>query len=117
VAAAACRAAFAAPWEVTITPLDTCGLVRLRGERHAQVRDSDNPPAQAVMENYRIWAKDLSWTQPDPEAASSVLFDTVAAYLAFSEDLLTMEEIGLHVTDDDHTVIDGTAKPIRCAMT
>ncbi len=113
---AACRAAFVAPWEVTITPLDTCGLVRLSGELYAQVRDSDNPLARAVMENYRIWAKDVSWTQTDPETASSVLFDTVAVYLAFSEDLLTMEEIGLQVTNDGYTVIDGAAKPIRCAM-
>ena len=28
---AAARAVFGAPWEVTITPLDTCGIVRLRG--------------------------------------------------------------------------------------
>jgi len=28
---------FAAPWEITITPLDTCGIVRLEGERFEKV--------------------------------------------------------------------------------
>ncbi len=45
-----------------------------------------------------------------------MLCDTVAVYLAFSEDLLTMEKIVLQVTDAGDTVIDETAKPIRCAM-
>ena len=114
--AAACRAAFAAPWEVTITPLDTCGLVTLAGKRYAQVRDSRDPLARAVIENYRIWASRVEWTRADPEAASSTLFDTVAVYLAFSEGLLMMEELGLRVTEDGHTLPDKDAKPVRCAM-
>ena len=38
--APALRAVFAAPWEKTITPLDTCGIIRLSGERYARVHDS-----------------------------------------------------------------------------
>ncbi len=113
---AACRKALAAPWEVTLTPLDTCGRVVLRGEKYARIRDHPDPLIQALMENYRIWAKCVTWAEVDPQIASSTLFDTVAVYLAFSENLLVMEEMGLRVTDDGYTVVDSAAKAIRCAM-
>jgi inosine-uridine nucleoside N-ribohydrolase len=106
----ACQRVFTAPWDVTITPLDTCGIVRLMGKKYRAVRDCDDPLVQAVIENYRTWAKG-----PDAETQSSVLFDTVAVYLAFSEELLTMEELGIRVTDDGYTVIDDQAKKIKCA--
>jgi len=109
-----CQAVFSASWEMTITPLDTCGLVRLRGEKYAAVRDAPSPLAHALMENYRIWARSAKGA-PDPRVESSVLFDTVAIYLAFADDLLLMERLGIRVTDDGYTVIDGGAKPIRCA--
>jgi inosine-uridine nucleoside N-ribohydrolase len=113
---AACRKALAAPWEVTLTPLDTCGLVVLQGEKFARVRDHPDPMIQALMENYRIWAKRVAWAQVDPQKTSSTLFDTVAVYLASSERLLVMEELGLRVTDDGYTVVDSAAKAVRCAM-
>lgn len=116
---AACRAAFAAPWDVTITPLDTCGLVQLTGEKYRAVRDCDDPLTQAVIENYRIWAPHIDWMTVDPEAHSSTLFDTVAVYLAFSEDLLVMEDLHLRVTDDGFTrpaePASETAQPLHCA--
>lgn len=111
----ACRAAFEASWPVTITPLDTCGLVTLHGEKYARVRDCPDPLISALMENYRIWAKLVEWTQVDPEQYSSTLFDTVAVYLAFAEDLLDIEELGIRVTDDGYTVTDPTAPIVRCA--
>ena len=111
----ACRAAFAAPWSVTITPLDTCGLVRLTGENYARVRDSEDPVIRALLENYRVWVSDVGWTAVDANTRSSTLFDTVAVYLAFAEDLLEVESLGLTVTDDGYTRMDDSAKPIRCA--
>jgi len=113
----ACRKAFAAPWDVTITPLDTCGLVRLEGEKYRAVRDCQAPLVQAVLENYRVWASNCAWSQGvDTETQSSVLFDPVAVYLAFSEELLAMERLGIRVTDDGYTVVDDTARAINCAM-
>ncbi len=112
---AACQKAFAAPWEVTITPLDTCGLIVLKGERYARVRDSKDPVARAVIENCRLWARagggDAHWA----EERSSTIFDAVAAYLTFSEELLVIEELGLRVTDEGYTLIDPNAKRIRVA--
>jgi inosine-uridine nucleoside N-ribohydrolase len=111
--AAACRAAFTAQWNITITPLDTCGIVRLRGDKYAAVRDSTDPLCLALIENYRIWSGD------HPENAnkeSSILFDTVAAYLAFSQDLLKMEKLPIVVTVDGFTRIDDKGKVMNCAM-
>jgi inosine-uridine nucleoside N-ribohydrolase len=110
---AACRKVFTAGWEMTITPLDTCGLVHLSGERYAKVRDSKDPVATAVIENYRLWCgKD----KEKADRASSILFDTVAVYLACSQDLCTMERVGLRVTDDGFTRIDDQAKQVNAAV-
>ena len=106
-----CRKVFTAAWDMTITPLDTCGLVKLRGDKYVKVRDSQKIITRALMENYRIWAEDKAVT----ERESSILYDTVAVYLAFSEELLVMEKLGVRVTDDGYTLIDDKAKIINCA--
>jgi len=114
----ACQKVFTAPWNITIAPLDTCGIVSLHDEKYRRVRDTATPLVRALMENIRIWAKHISpdWLNHlDVETDSSTLFDTVAIYLAFSEDLLVMEQLGIRVTDDAYTVIDDQAKLINCA--
>jgi inosine-uridine nucleoside N-ribohydrolase len=114
VAPAACEKAFTAAWEVTITPLDTCDLVHLAGAKYAAVRDSKDPVAIALMENYAIWSE-VSKRKELSEAKSTTLFDTVAAYLAFSEDLLKMEKLGIRVAADGRTLIDPAAKVLNVA--
>lgn len=103
-----CQKVFTADWDMTITPLDTCGLVRLSGAKYKKVCESNDPITKAVIENYNIWANGT----PNE---SSVLFDTVAIYLAFSEELLVMERLGIRITDDGFTIIDENAKRINCA--
>src|SRR5262249_33675104 len=49
--AKACQKAFTAPWDITITPLDTCGRVTLDGERYQRVRDSKDPIASTIIQN------------------------------------------------------------------
>jgi inosine-uridine nucleoside N-ribohydrolase len=111
-----CQVAFAAPWDVTITPLDTCGIVRLEGKKYRAVRDCRDPLVQALIENYRIWTEHCQWAHDiDAETYTSVLFDTVAIYLAFSEELLVMEKLPIRVTDDGYTVVHDDAKLINCA--
>jgi inosine-uridine nucleoside N-ribohydrolase len=107
-----CQKVFTADWDMTITPLDTCGIVKLEGEKYRSVYECKDPLTQALIENYRVWAK----YSPESEYRSSTLFDTVAIYLAFSEELLVMEKLGIRVTDDGYTVIDEDAKVINCAM-
>jgi len=114
--AKAAQKVFTAAWPMTITPLDTCGIVRLRGEKFRKVAECSDPVARAVIENYRIWWKAGDPKRSDKLEASSVLFDTVAIYLAFSERLLNMEKLPIRVTDDGFTRIDPAGKPMACAM-
>ena len=109
----ACRKVLSAPWDVTITPLDTCGIVHLTGEKYQKVLRSGNPVAKAIIENYRIWSKRMQHAKPD--RASSTLYDTVAVYLAFDQSLAKMEKLPIRVTDDGHTVIDKQAKTMNVA--
>jgi inosine-uridine nucleoside N-ribohydrolase len=115
----ACQAVFTAPWRMTITPLDTCGLVHLRGEKYAKVFRSDKPLAQAVMKNYHYWWQNMPDHEKDPtrpEKASSTLFDTVAVYLAFRQDLCRMETLPIRVNREGVTVIDqDDGKPMQVA--
>lgn len=104
---AGARAALSAPWtEAIITPLDTCGLVRLKGDKYAKVRDSQDPIARAVIENYRVWLGTDPNRAREAETQSSILFDTVAVYLAITQELTKVEELPIRVTDDGKTVID-----------
>jgi len=106
----ACQAVFTAPWrEMVITPLDTCGLIRLKGHKYQSVCSSSDPLTRAVIENYRVWLNNK------PDEQSSILFDTVAVYLAFAEDMLVMEDMQIRVTDDGFTIQDPKARIIRCA--
>jgi len=113
-----CRAAFEAGWPVTITPLDTCGLVQLTGQRHQRLVASAAPLARCVMENYRVWWQNSRGGQDDPDRwqhQSSILYDTVAVHLAHTEDFLHMEDLGVRVDDEGFTRLDESAPAIRCA--
>jgi len=45
----ACRKVFSAPWDITITRLDTCGIVSLHGDQYRRVRDAGTPLTKALM--------------------------------------------------------------------
>lgn len=114
----ALRKVFAAPWqEKIITPLDTCGLIVLDIERYQQVYRSENPALKALIENYKIWAKLVTWMTVDYETVrSSVLFDTVAIYLAYSFDRLELERIRLRISDDGLTLPDSQGDEVLAAL-
>jgi inosine-uridine nucleoside N-ribohydrolase len=92
--------------KTTITPLDTCGIVNLEGERYQRLKRSDDPTVKALLENYRIWAARRN--QTGELTRSSTLFDTVAVYLALPgpKELVTFETLSIAVTDDGYTRID-----------
>ena len=120
---------FTAPWNMTITPLDTCGIVQLKGEKYQAVLKKNSALTRALLENYRAWYrqglvdehKDLSEAELNKRvdqklnSSSTTLFDTVAAYLAMSTDLVKMEKLPIRVTDDGYTRIEQGAKVINCA--
>ncbi len=104
--AAAARRVLSAPWRsITITPLDTCGVVHLEGPRFQKLKDSDDPLVKALLENYRIWAKKKTVAELQ---RSSTLFDTVAIYLGYpgAKPLLKLEPLSIRVTDDGFTRVD-----------
>ena len=112
---AAFRTVLAAPWPIILTPLDTCGIVALEGDEYATVRDADAPLAQTVIANYRAWAAAIG--RPEiAERRSTTLFDTVAVYLAFADDLLEMESVRLAVRDDGQTVESPDGREVNAAM-
>jgi inosine-uridine nucleoside N-ribohydrolase len=114
--AKSCQQAFTAAWPMTITPLDTCGLVELKGDNYRNVVNSSDIIAKTVIENYRIWSQaNTNWRRLF-ETKSTTLFDTVAVYLAIEQKLVTMEELGIRVTDDGFTRIDPAAKKVQVAV-
>jgi inosine-uridine nucleoside N-ribohydrolase len=112
----ASKTVFIADWDMTITPLDTCAMVTLDGDDYKKVLDCNSPITKAVIENYRVWLKSGNMNEAQAGSRSSTLFDTVAIYLAMSHDLLKMENLGIRVTDDGMTAIDGKSKKINCAI-
>ncbi len=109
----ACQKVLSAPWDITITPLDTCGLVHLTGDKYRKVRDSKDPIAATIIENYRIWSKKRDKDVSD--SRSSTLFDPVAVYLAMDQKFTKMEILGIRVDDEGYTRIDPTAKKMKVA--
>lgn len=112
------RKVISAPWlDTLITPLDTCGLVVLTGEHYQKIYQSDLPKLRAVIENYEIWAKLVKWAVIEhTDRESSCLFDTVAVYLAYAEDLVEIEEVSISTTDDGFTVADPAGTKVSVAM-
>jgi len=114
------RRALEAPWPMLITPLDTCGVVRLEAAKWAKVLASPDPGARTLVENNRLWCKarpDICGTDPTrAERDTTVLYDTVAVYLAFSEKLVRVEETGVRVDDAGMTIPDPTAPKRRWAV-
>jgi inosine-uridine nucleoside N-ribohydrolase len=111
---AAAQKGLAAPWDITITPLDTCGLVTLEGARYQRLLRARDPVPATILQNYRLWSK-AGQKEAEAELHSSVLYDPVAVYLAFDQQYCKMERLGIRVTDDGLTVIDDRAKPMNVA--
>ena len=115
-----CRDVFHAPWEKTITPLDTCGNIVLSGEHFERIMNCDNTIVNLIKENFEIWAKE--WAKErnltkliTEDKKTTILFDTVAIYLAFSEELLNIEELKIKVTENGITKLSEEGNNIRCA--
>lgn len=108
----AAQKVFSAPWDITLAPLDTAGVVCLTGEPYRRVRDAHNPLTEALLENYCLWSQDPQ----RPQEASSTLFDTVAAYLTFRTDWIEMQDLPLQVNDQGETVPTEGGKIIHTAV-
>lgn len=100
------RTVLSAPWQdILLTPLDTCGSVSLTGERyHAIWSATGDTTLRALIESYCTFASRQTWMNCDFYAVrSTTLFDCVAVYLAYSEDLVETETIRFDISDDGYT--------------
>lgn len=127
----ACQATFDAPFaRKVITPLDTCGAVTL-GTVHAQTPGqaqhkarkvesqdphydallaSDAPLVRELLRQYSVWYDALGDNMAqmthgpyNPTRSSTLLFDTVAVWLAFSFDTLVVQRMYITVDDEGFT--------------
>lgn len=120
---AASKITFAAKWPMVITPLDTCGNVRLTSNDMQRLAASSSPLVQMILENYRVWLEyyhsknpEDGWITGQPLLRSSILFDTVAVHLAHSHEFLKMEKMGVRVDDKGFTVVDPNAPVMEVAI-
>ena len=112
----ACREVFQAPWEKTIAPLDTCGNIVISGENYKRIMKCNNPIVNVIKECFELWAEKTRLRRLiSKDQKTSILFDTVAVYLAFSEELVHIEDLKLEVTETGFTKISEKGNNIRCA--
>lgn len=106
---AALRAVMGASWQdALLTPLDTCNFAVLEGQNYHRIWSATGDPMlRALIENYCIFAPRVDWMHCDFfTERSTVLFDCVAVYLAYSEELVETESVRFRITDDGFTVRD-----------
>ena len=68
--------------------------------------------ARIVIENYNLWEH----RHGHPQDASSILYDTAAVYLAYSEEYGVIETRKLIVDDKGNTLIRPNGKEVRCQL-
>ena len=110
----AAQEVFAADWPIDITPLDTCGLVKLNGNHYQKIYNSIAVIPRLIIDNYKIWDSVYNFNKTKIE--SSVLYDTVAVYMAYSGDYLDMQSMGLRISDDGFMHQDPNAKLVNCGI-
>jgi inosine-uridine nucleoside N-ribohydrolase len=96
---------FSAPWKsITITPLDTCGIVRVGGALFQKLRESKDPLVQGLLESTLIHN---GLTDPATLNNSGVCFDAVAVYLADPKNRgkFQMEKLKIGVENNGATTI------------
>ena len=101
-----CREALKAyAGKCTLTPLDTCGNLVLQGELYQRVlaAEASKPIVGAILENFRIWFEVRKKCPSEVDFVtkrSSILFDTLTVYSAFTSKHLKMEELYLKIEED-----------------
>ena len=111
------RKIISAKWqEITITPLDTCGLVILEGERYKSLFQCNQPGIAALLENYKIFSELVTWMDVDYfDEHSTTLFDAVAVYLVYGRDLLDIKPMSINVDNEGFTFQDPNGCTVNVA--
>lgn len=109
------RKVYSAPWKsIRIAPLDSCGILRLNGDDLQRVRKADCRLVRSLMESVDCWARSVNHSEW-PER-SSILFDTVAAYLCFETEHLKMERLNLLIDEQGFMRRSAQGAAVDCAL-
>jgi inosine-uridine nucleoside N-ribohydrolase len=120
------RSLMASEWDLTLSPIDTCGLIYLEGERYPPLRDSSSPLIATIMRAYREWhRRNAGWDVEvfdveaycNPDERTSILFDTLPVYLAYGHGYVDVEELPLGVDDQGLVKEVPNGRPTRVAIT
>lgn len=114
----AARRVFAAPWECTLAPLDTCGTVVLNDRRYRRVREAADrdPLLGAVLAQHRGWLDAVGLSELY-DCGTTPLYDTLAVHLAYDESLVDIERLRVSIDDDGTMRPSDTGSPVRLATT
>ena len=111
----AAQKVFSAPWNsALLTPLDSCGRVRLRGGNFQKILASEKPYLKLLMQQYAQW-HEVIFNRPVADY-SSVLFDTVAVHLAQSTEFLEVKKMRLAVDNEGFTRENPDGMPFDVAV-
>ena len=113
----ASKVVFSANWkEFTITPLDHCGNMTIDGELYQQLFHSHQAIPKTILDCYKKW---LIFHQSSEhyETESSILYDTVAIHLAFTDKYVIFDDMNLVVDDVGFLRKESWGKSIRVALT
>ena len=108
---------FQSGMNVTITPLDTCGVFRLDVEYLRQLLIPPLPLPSAIVTSWTYWCTYETCT---PQVHTDVFYDVVGAFLVHPDPqaLLNIQPLKIWVTDDGYTVVDDVkGTPIDVALT
>ena len=111
------RELFQSGMNVTITPLDTCGVFRLDVEYLRQLLIPPLPLPSAIVTSWTYWCTYQTCT---PQVHTDVFFDVVGAFLTHPDPqmLLNFQLLKIWVTDDGYTVVDDAkGTPLDVALT
>ena len=111
------RELFQSGMNVTITPLDTCGVFRLDVEYLRQLLIPPLPLPSAIVTSWTYWC---TYEICTPQVHTDVFYDVVGTFLAHPDPqtLLNIQPLKIWVTDDGYTVVDDAkGTPMEVALT
>jgi len=115
----AAQAVYTAGWDMTTTPLDTCGVAVINGPVYQSLLASNNSHnllVQTLLMNYVYWHDHGGGG--NPSTTSTTLYDAVAAYLTFSNRAdVNIVPVKLTVTNTGVTAVSPTGKLVDAALT
>lgn len=114
--ASASQKVFAADWKShAITPLDHCGNIVMDGAPYQQLLHSERTIPREIIQTYRAWQK-FCRNDDNPDLASSILYDTVAVFLATDGHGVKFTDMTLSVNDQGYLQNTHYGKHVRVAM-